>query len=538
MTEKRSFREKVNFLRRLAAFFLIFAVAFTSLPVMSVSVKAADTGCWKWRFKKVTSQRDLPTTQSWFPVLIVYNYQWTDYILNSTETVSKEVCKLSGIKVSHEYSERVAVGIDALLNGKGLPDTYNGDFPYGLWMYYAGKDSDNSNAKMYYMKESKDGSSLYYTEDGFGKYSEAKKIYSDTELKDIKDDIRNAATVDGQLCSPYTIMTEGIRSTSAEHVKIVSNVSGTDSSFKNDNGGVLLSDWVGGNSYAYDEFTMYVGERYWDSSVNAYGSKTVYSGQTLTVTNANIGLEDTITVEEDATLIIKGNVYFNGIIENYGTVVVEDGSLQATHYLTGKNDRTVYGCYRGYQGSSLIVLSGSNVLVGGDPTESGYNYGRNGTGIELYGGSLVNNGTVYAPLGMKLSGAAEIVNGTAGNFYVGYYPRRGRLGNMDAYIGTAIAGVDAEQSNSYFWDRKFVVFSCSGEGDQYPIVQNSGNLELEGEWITDNGSTRVEMTASERAKILIERAGSVWYQNGYWLVYWRENPGKYSSWQNTNAALW
>lgn len=551
MTGKRRHHRRIRPLRRLTALFAAIAILACTLQELSLTTEAA-SGCWRWRFRVVRSDDYLPTADDWFPVLLLYKYNGVTYIMDSAEHVTIDgmatgEVKFKGVAPYYDANEDyVASGFNQYTNGNGLPDTYNGDFPYGIWMKYAGTDSKNDNSKMYYIRDTKNSGGIYGS-DGFVDYESARSHWASlsipenemrAELKGRLEAHSAVGEIDKQLYSAFTIFTAGYHDTSSEKVKIVQNLSGgkTDYSFHVDGGYVTLSDHVSSFSYAYDEFTMFVGERFLDSSYRSYSSLTVETGVTTALGDSYIELGGKVVVKEGGTLIIKGRVYFDGTIENYGTIIVEDGTLEATHFLTGTDDQTVYGCYKGYQGSSLIVLAGCVVYAGGDTTASGYNYGRRGTGIELYGGSLINNGSVAAPFGIHLEGSAEIVNGTNGKLFVGYYPMPKYIGSMTGVWGNILwldGVVEAWKGTS---KRGPAVVSCTWSGDQYPIIRNSGQFWANCGWVNSNGSAPTELSSADTAKILIQKTSGSYTQSSNWALF--KTGSRYSAWLGGTAALW
>lgn len=549
-------------LKQLTAFFAALAMAAAAmLPLLAVDAKAAGNGVWVWRFTRVYNQSDLPGKDAgWFPVILEYKADdghW--YVLDSTKEISKSLphyCNLQGVAYTNPNGDNAiaAAGVSVYGGGSselGIPDTYNGDFPYGVWMHYAGTDPNNEKddvyAKTYYMRDSKNGSAIFWGGSNFSSYQQAKagmesealQAFINYHKKKYHADTTDAMG-DGQFYSSFTIFTTGYEDTGLGKVKLFSNVDGYDCSFRysgQSGSTVTISDWCG-SDYDYDEFYMYVGERVLRTDLTVCGDYTVNSGSEFTLSNASINMGDTITVQQDATLIIKGDVYFNGTIENYGTVIVDNAVLQATHYLTGVNDTTVYGCYRGYEGSSLIVLGDSRLFAGGDTTASGYNYGRKGTGIELYGGTMINNGLVVAPFGITMTGGAEIVNGSSGKMAVGYYPELMTLGATQKYqpsISSKFSSV--EKTWNADSSRRPVVVSFTEEGGKYPILRNKGSansIKLNAGLV--NGSTLNDLTSEETAKMILQDSGSSYEQSANWSKF--KTRTTYTTWKNGTAPLW
>lgn len=565
MEAKRVLIHQKTSFRRLTALLLVFAAVISLIPALSEPVQAAENGCWTWQFEKVWTQDNLYDGEDWVPVLITYEYNGNTYILDSTyytgyrnndDTLCKAFCELKGFRLdSDSVNDRVANGFYQLDYAYGgIPDTYDGDFPYGLWMKYAGKDGNNSNAKQYYLRESKDGTSIFYAAEerladsarANGAYSSEKTDKFLSYLKGLFKDEHKAKVIkeNNQWYTPFTILTGGMYGTSDDKVKLFSNVKGDDSSFYVTSGGnVGLTDDYSYNS-SYEEFTMYVGKRVWNANVPSYGNMTVESDQEYVLTEKSaINMGDTVTVKKGATLIIKGNVYFNGTIENYGTIIVEDGTLQASHFINTGQEDTAYGCYRGYEGSSLIVLKNSAVMVGGDTTSSGYHYGQSGTGIELYGGAIINNGIISAPFGITLSGSAEIVNKSSGTLMIGYYfgnLRRIGYQYYDSFLNMLENGGASYATAS--WDSKStvrypVVVSVLWEGEKYPIIQNFGTIMANCGWINGNDFPLEDLTNDQLKLMLLEESSGSYQSTNNWTAF--KASGKYYSWKNyKNVALW
>lgn len=546
-------------LRRLSALFLAVLLCAALLPQGAETAQAATSGAWVWEFKQAKSQSDLPTDGDWHPVILTYTYNNETYVVDTLkeEDSAKGYCSLQGIPLKGDASAKLAVGAGVLESGAmTVPDTYGGDFPYGVWIRYYGTDKSNWDCKAYAMRASKNGTGMLYSESYFVSYQDIKNFSNFSSLlKDQADDAKlGLATFQGdeQSYFPLTVLT-GHKGAENGLVKIFMNVAGaTDTGLYVNSGGKTVLHKSG--SYDFTKYKMYVGTRVYKTGIVDYGSMTVTSGDKYVMNGGSISVGNTITVEENATLTIQGNVYFNGTIENYGTVVVEDGSLQATHYIQAdSDDQTVYGCYRGHEGSSLIVLEGSSVLAGGDTTASGYNYGRTGTGIELYGGSLVNYGTVSAPFGLHLSGAADVVNKKTGALLVGYYYVPVRYigfsgynkgsGSADSYTGisSAVSASGATPSWSNSSTKRFpVVISCQWEGDQYPILQNYGTIMANCGWINVN-NVNYDLTTAELAKILLQEDGSTCTNSSTWSKFQGTQGARhqYQMWRSNSAIkLW
>lgn len=535
-------------LRRLAAFVCIFALISAITVELAPEAEAANNGGYVWKFQRVYSQDDLPTDGDWHPVLVSYEVYGTRRIMNTAERNSSTSDEVRFETISAAYRTSVynaALGLIPEISSNYaswiLPDTYDGDFPCGVWMKYAGRDGSNWDMKKYYMRDAKDGSAIFYGENSFRKYSITKTMLSSKELKELQEDTVDdyyGAMMDGQLYTPYTVVTDK-KNTEYGSVKIFSNVPGTDSSFCIDSGGetVSLNDSKG-HSWDLDQYIMFVGTRTWSDRGKTTGNLTVRSGQVSQLSDTAIGIGETVTVEEGAILSITGRVYFNGTLENYGTVVVEGGgSLEATHWPTGRNDKTVYGIYKGHEKSSLVVCKDGCVITGIDPTTSGYNYGRNGTGLELDGGSIVNKGFIAAPFGIQMQGAVDIENFDGAVIYVGYMPSAGWIGQMYRYDTATLA---SERVRARTWDYYHprcafypVVINCTWSGDQHPIVYNEGEIYTNCGFVTKNGSGLTELNEAQMQTIFQNpsngfhkyEANWTWYLKSYSATnYWTSEP--------------
>lgn len=136
---------------------------------------------------------------------------------------------------------------------------------------------------------------------------------------------------------------------------------------------------------------------------------TIQSGSTFTVDNGVIvkgGV--TITIEPGAVFTVKGVLYNNGIINNYGTMIVETDGIVSyfdppknadagkIHCEGGTYNNSKYKDGWTYADGNLIVFEGGKI----DFHESDILNGEYGSLELLYGASCINFGSMYMPRGL------------------------------------------------------------------------------------------------------------------------------------------
>lgn len=153
----------------------------------------------------------------------------------------------------------------------------------------------------------------------------------------------------------------------------------------------VVNDW---NVSPYSQFMMYVGRPI--SFHQRSSDEPISAGQTAPIADKTIipaGV--TLTVEKGAVLTIKGLLINNGVIKNYGTVLMQKGGSIMT-FDEEKNSRLPDGTRNGSlicDGGGLILQTGSTLIT------------RDGEGglILRNGAACVNAGTIISSNGMDLT---------------------------------------------------------------------------------------------------------------------------------------
>jgi len=167
----------------------------------------------------------------------------------------------------------------------------------------------------------------------------------------------------------------------------------------------------------YDDFSpffMWIGKPFTYSALtkdytvcrSTYGDVLNFDGEVIIKEGV------TLTIEPGAVLSIEGNIFNNGTIENYGTIIVQSGAtvtpfdVEGTQggsiYLYGNWEKN-YGCKNGDWApteGNMIVMAGGKVATDVDC----------GT-FQIHGGNLMNWGFCSFPMGTVLNDGTITNNG-------------------------------------------------------------------------------------------------------------------------------
>lgn len=209
---------------------------------------------------------------------------------------------------------------------------------------------------------------------------------------------------------------------------------------------------------------------------------TISSGTTFSIDNGVI-LNDnvTLTIEPGAVVTVKGVLYNNGCIHNYGTLIVDDGG--AIRYFNPKNNTHAGkivcqgGSYKGskyktdgagymYADGNLLVLEGGTVeMHDGDITNTNY-----GSLQVLDGGSCINRGKMTMPHGVYV--------------YEGYFINQ-KVGTVNT--GRTISSSASQKERDYY-NTHYLSYI---EARHYALIENKGTWNNYCDQITDR-TTKID----------------------------------------------
>ncbi len=401
--------------RRAAAAFLIFAtcIQLAVMPASATSGTGTDGTMDIWRWERVDSQDDLPTSSGkWdedgeekryaHPVLLLYEFNGNHYMVDGDYRTSgsKFKFKLCGLWDGVAYGEKSFRTVDNISH---------------MTMRYAGIDSSNGNAKQFRFRieslqdDSGAISNLYMSEDY---YFQSKK--SSGEYTNIT------------VLTPNTISKAHVNS---GRVKLFVNISAAKDA-------MIRIDSKTGNVYpertfSWDmaEFVMYVGYKERISVIRS--DSKIGSGQVANY-NGRVYIMPgvTITVESGGVLSVSGELYNNGSIMNSGDIVVQKNA-SIEQFCLGDSPGGTICC----DGGDLVILGGGCVITGKTESYTDYTTGFGNGFVMRNGATCTNFGVLAVGSNAYVASGATLDNRSSGTMFFGYKPKmsyRGAIGLLDA----------------------------------------------------------------------------------------------------------
>ncbi len=384
----------------------------TDVPVMSEGeLTSFDTiDLWQWR--RIQTKSDLAKVHlSWF-ILTWGGDNKDEYFAYGT---SLNQGMMTGYKCS------TVPGLNPLADSfytKTL--TLNGNKDSSPWAtYYKRDDSKNQNYPRMAIFARKAENGWYFTEKvaywSMDKYSGYGLAFGSVSNNKEMPDSRAFTFVTGD-CSKNI---EG-NCTESGCVRIFWERGGdTDADFAHFGDKITMT--VFGTTDEEVSFKMFVPTK---KTYTVLPTMTLTAGETLRVDgDLMLGEGCVLTIEPGAVFSVTGDFINNGVIENYGTILLQDGANVFSAALDAdcSNDAGRINCYGytrdGVAEGNLIILNGAR-LTQPDLT---------GTGLFLYkGATCINNGVMVLPFGMSVWNA-EFINNETGTLWAGFYLPRNSI---------------------------------------------------------------------------------------------------------------
>ena len=300
---------------------------------------------YKW--ERVASIDDLPKND--WTAALVWENNGSNYLLDTTPSGKGYVSSLKswpieGSRITDEKYAGLQAGVES-----GADEFYIAQDIDLVTMSYQGKDKDNDNKPVFWLKmdgmvknnEKNVWLSVHNYKDR-NKINSWRFIYTDNPRMDYDSSIfSNWTAWQGSAGSNYITFRLNLKKGMADEY-----IYQKDSTILNYENKDSYKDAPGFKIYKVTEET-------YSCLAKDY---TVQSGQTQRLNDVYIAKDVTLTVEEDAVLLLSGVIMYDGNIVNNGTVILqEDGVLQP---LTASDLLGNFTCPQG----DLLVMKGAKLL--------------------------------------------------------------------------------------------------------------------------------------------------------------------------------
>lgn len=453
-----SFLRHHGLLLRALALALAVASLLLTAPPAFVPTAAADepvyTTKYIYKWTRYRQHFDVPGEGVEWPCMIIWESGGVYYATLGNKKGDKGL-RFYGVDITNNETLKFKPDWKNEKGGNAPPSEFYTEGTMGSWTIIGRgpRDSDDE---------------FWYFDDASFRLSDGTYAYDDDNHLGFRDSsfgwtISGAGVTDGKYATESTYGYASIL-----HIR-----SGYDRYFDDSKDHLTVNEYdifIGGFDYDAPDYLMYYGKS--REEYSGIGNYTVKSGTTLQIKNNSwLNSGCTITVEPGAVLSISGNFINDGMIANYGTVLLNDG---ASVYYFGERSSTGgsitnYGSSSSYtdangakmQGEgNLLVMSGARLLMPAADSSGGRSYAR----LKLTkGAALVNYGLILCPGGMEVSDA--LIQNKASGVICSH---------------CSISGGEYSVK-SFTWNNKSKLKSVSGVYDNYcaarSVIENDGHWE-------------------------------------------------------------
>ena len=399
-------------------------------------ISGADGTVTIWRWERVDSQDDLPTTNGSFtnngvtekyrhPVLLLYQHDGNQYMVDGDNHTSGNTFQFIPTMLPDGviYGEKTFRTLDKVSH---------------MEMRYVGTDDDNGGAKKFRFR-------LDSAQDDSGVIANL-DLESDYYFKNSKNvsEYTNITVLTADCSDGHDL--------SASRVKMFANISSAKDALiriNSSNGKVYTERSV---TWKMGEFVMYVG--YMEQLSAVRSDITIKSGQVANY-NGYVYVEPnvTITVEEGGVLSVSGALYNNGTIINKGGDIVVQKKAAIEQYCLDDDPGGVICC----DGGDLVILSGGRVTTGVTESYSDYKTGLGNGFILRNGATCTNFGTLAVGSNAYVCDGATLDNRSGGKMLFGYQAKSIYSGNLYGLDAEKAASLDTYEISSVHDEKKGTV---------------------------------------------------------------------------------
>ena len=493
MTKKSSVKRFMRYALCLVLTVSMLLGGIGELAGEAETITTADGLTTIWRWERVDSQDDLPTSNGKYtengetvgyahPVLFLYSWNGGNYMVDGSNRTSGDSFKFT----------RTTLASGVIYGAKNFRTAENISH---MTMKYAGVDTGNDNIKQYRFR-------LADAQDDTGAMVNLslEKDYWFQNTRSVSE-YTNVGIVTYNSCDINV---------SVGRVKMFANISwAKDANIKIDdsNGNVFPERTI---TTSMGEFVMYVGYMERVSSVKS--SFTIGDGQVANY-NGQIYIEPgvTITVNKGGVLSVSGTLYNNGaIINNGGDIVVQKDAV-IEQLTVGKGA----GGGMCLDGGDLVILSGGLVTTGSMEEYTNYRTQLGDGFVVRNGATITNFGTLVVGSESQLLSGATIDNRASGKIYFGFRAASkyaGILSSLDAFDKRAASTY--EITSTYDSTKRTVTYTEFVFVDSDVTLSNSGVIHL-GTWAIQF-SKATGVSAKGSGKIYIQSWARQAAADGSW----------------------